>query len=130
MPSAWVAAPGTADLRLHAPRPRLVRRCTCEPDNGGCTPSAMWRFGQWLPFSWRRNTHLARHRLEHLGCTSWRSAWAGLVVYDSKWRDMDRPVPRTPSARAMGCGAIQVQGRLFRATGVGPLAAAGLAANP
>lgn len=28
---------------------------------------AMWRFGQWLPFSWRRNKHLARFRLQHLG---------------------------------------------------------------
>lgn len=28
---------------------------------------AMWRFGQWLPFSWRRNKHLARVRLQRLG---------------------------------------------------------------
>ncbi|WP_432095832.1 hypothetical protein [Streptomyces sp. bgisy100] len=28
---------------------------------------AMWRFGQWLPFSWRRNKHLARLRLQRLG---------------------------------------------------------------
>jgi asparagine synthase (glutamine-hydrolysing) len=28
---------------------------------------AMWRFGQWLPFSWRRNKHLARVRLQCLG---------------------------------------------------------------
>ncbi|MFI6374767.1 hypothetical protein [Streptomyces sp. NPDC050546] len=28
---------------------------------------AAWRFGQWLPFSWRRNKHLARVRLQRLG---------------------------------------------------------------
>ncbi|WP_274558092.1 hypothetical protein [Streptomyces spiramyceticus] len=28
---------------------------------------AMWRFGQWLPFSWRRNKRLARFRLQRLG---------------------------------------------------------------
>ncbi|MFD0007160.1 hypothetical protein ACFVJ4_32680 [Streptomyces sp. NPDC127178] len=28
---------------------------------------AMWRFGQWLPFEWRRNKHLARARLQRLG---------------------------------------------------------------
>lgn len=27
----------------------------------------MWRFGQWLPFSWRRKKHLARVRLQRLG---------------------------------------------------------------
>ncbi|MFB7311746.1 hypothetical protein [Streptomyces sp. NPDC056192] len=27
----------------------------------------MWRFGQWLPVSWRRNKHLARVRLQRLG---------------------------------------------------------------
>lgn len=27
----------------------------------------MWRFGQWLPYSWRRNKHLARLRLQRLG---------------------------------------------------------------
>ncbi|MFK0106437.1 hypothetical protein [Streptomyces sp. NPDC091217] len=28
---------------------------------------AMWRFGQWLPFEWRRKKHLARARLQRLG---------------------------------------------------------------
>ncbi|MFD5856063.1 hypothetical protein [Streptomyces chartreusis] len=28
---------------------------------------AMWRFGQWLPFSWRGSKHLARLRLQRLG---------------------------------------------------------------
>ncbi|MFI6686627.1 hypothetical protein [Streptomyces sp. NPDC050485] len=27
----------------------------------------LWRFGQWLPFSWRRNKRLARARLQRLG---------------------------------------------------------------
>jgi hypothetical protein len=27
----------------------------------------MWRFGQWLPFEWRRRKHLARVRLQSLG---------------------------------------------------------------